>query len=567
MRLFDEHKKRKSASLDGAWRFLTDSNYVGDEKGYKNGLPEGETVIVPSVWNTESGLLEYEGIAWYEKKFYTEGGCLRFHFGAVMTECQVFLDGAPLGEHYGGFCEFDFIVPDVESGDHRLTVKVDNRFDEHSIPQKKVDWYHYGGITRSVSIETLEGVCILNHRFRYELSDDLNSAECFSTVTLYNANSCKPEANIKLTLDGVEFVCDTVSLPAREYMTVQLPPFTVSDIRLWDEGKGELYSLEYTSETDDLIDRIGFRKIEVKDGKLLLNNREIEIRGVNRHHDHPDFGMAFPSARMKHDIDLICDLGCNAIRGSHYPNSRDFVDMLDERGILFWSEIPIWGCGFSQAALGDETVVKRGLNMHREMIDKYYNHPSIIIWGMHNEILSDTNEAYEMSKTYYEYLKATGGNRAVVYASCKPLVDICFEFSDIICLNQYHGWYSGGLDAWEPFFEKFCDRMKTLGFEDKPIIMSEFGAGGLYGFHDTELPIWSEEYQAKLIDFCLNLFHKHPMIVGSFIWQFCDIRTAKEMGMSRARGFNNKGIMNEYRRPKEAYYAAQRCYKSFKSER
>ena len=171
-----------------------------------------------------------------------------------------------------------------------------------------------------------------------------------------------------------------------------------------------------------------------------------------------------------------------------------------------------------------------------------------------------------MSKTYYEYLKATGGNRAVVYASDKPLADICFEFSDILCLNQYYGWYSGGLDAWEPFLEKFCERMKTLGFEDKPIIMSEFGAGALYGFHDTEMPIWSEEYQAKLIDFCLNLFHKHPAIVGSFIWQFCDIRTAKEMGMSRARGFNNKGILNEHRRPKSAYYAVQRCYRSFSNQ-
>lgn len=109
MRLFDEHKKRKRVSLDGAWNFLTDPHGIGDEKGYKNGLPEGETVIVPYVWNTESGLLEYEGIAWYEKKFYTEGGCLRFHFGAVMTECQVFLDGVLLGEHYGGFCEFDLL--------------------------------------------------------------------------------------------------------------------------------------------------------------------------------------------------------------------------------------------------------------------------------------------------------------------------------------------------------------------------------------------------------------------------------------------------------------------------
>lgn len=566
-RLFDEHKKRKTMSLDGAWKFLIDPHGVGDEKEYKNGLPEGETVIVPSVWNTESGLLDYEGIAWYEKKFYTEGGCLRFHFGAVMTECFVYLDGILLGSHYGGFCEFDFISSEIGSGEHSLVVKVDNRFDEHSIPQKVVDWYHYGGIIRSVTVEKLEGVCVLGHRFRYELSDDLKTAECTPTVVLFNANPCETEAKVTLNLDGEKNAGETVAIPGSEYMTIQLSTFTISNIRLWDEGRGELYTVEYTTETDDLCDRVGFRKIEVKDGKLLLNNRAVEIMGVNRHHDHPDFGMAFPPARMKHDIDLICDMGCNSIRGSHYPNSRDFVDMLDERGILFWSEIPIWGGGFSQAALGDEKVVKRGLEMHREMVSNYYNHPSIIIWGLHNEIKSATEEAYAMSKTYYEYVKAVGGNRAVVYASDRPLTDICLEFCDIICINQYCGWYTGGLDAWEPFLEKFCERRKALGFEDKPIIMSEFGAGAIYGFHDAELPIWSEEYQAKLLDFCLNLFHEHPAVIGSFIWQFCDIRTAKEMGMSRARGFNNKGILNEHRRPKSAYYAVQKCYKSFKNEK
>ena len=202
MRLFTEHKKRKVMSLDGAWRFLIDPDGVGDEKEYKNGLLEGETVIVPSVWNTESGLLEYEGVAWYEKKFYTEGGFLRFHFGAVMTECSAFLDGVLLGSHYGGFCEFEFISNEVRSGEHSLVVKVDNRFDEHSIPQKGVDWYHYGGITRSVTVEKLEGVCILNHHFRYELSDDMKTAECVPTVVLYNANSCETEAKVTLTLDG-----------------------------------------------------------------------------------------------------------------------------------------------------------------------------------------------------------------------------------------------------------------------------------------------------------------------------------------------------------------------------
>lgn len=565
-RIFDEHRVRRVRSLDGAWKFLTDPDCIGDQNGYNLSLPKGDTVMIPSVWNTESGLLKYEGVAWYEKKFYTDGGTLLFNFGAVMNECDVFIDGEKLGYHYGGFCEFEFIARDVSCGMHTLTLKVDNRFDEHSIPQKVVDWYHYGGITRSVSVSTLEGVAILSHRFEYELSDDLKTAVCTPKVTLYNAKKRRAETTVKLSLDGeIKSLCN-LAVSAGKRLEISLPSFTLEDVRLWDEGKPELYSLEFSTDTDDLFDRVGFRKIEVKDEKLLLNGREIEIRGVNRHHDHPDFGMAFPPARMKHDIDLIEELGCNAIRGSHYPNSRDFLDMLDERGILFWSEIPIWGGGFADETLGDKIVVERGLEMHREMIKYYYNHPSIIIWGLHNEIHVESKQAYEMTKKYYALVKEIGGDRPVVYATCRPMVDTCFEFTDIICLNVYYGWYSGGLDAWAPFLESFIERRNSLGHESKPIILSEFGGGAVYGVHDAELSIWSEEYQAKLLGFCLETFHAHPSVVGSYVWQFCDMRTAAEMGMTRARGFNNKGIMNEYRRPKAGFYAVKDCYTRFKAE-
>jgi beta-glucuronidase len=305
----------------------------------------------------------------------------------------------------------------------------------------------------------------------------------------------------------------------------------------------------------------------VKDEKLLLNGCEIEVRGVNRHHDHPDFGMAFPPARMKHDIDLVEELGCNSIRGSHYPNSRDFVDMLDERGMLFWSEIPIWGCGFSTEALGNKRVVARGLEMHREMVKHYYNHPSIVIWGMHNEINTDTAEGLAMTGTYYSFLKENGGNRLVTYATHMPNRDICLEYCDVICLNQYFGWYYGYEDdAWEKFLERFGKYTESRGVGDKPWIMSEFGCAALYGCHDDENILWSEENQAKQIGHCLKVFHEHPQVVGSFIWQFCDIRTCLEAGLNRARGFNNKGLLNEYRRPKLAYREAKRTYKGFMGE-
>lgn len=565
-RLFSDHIKRKVQSLGGAWSFCIDPKDIGEENEWFMDLPEAKMAAVPSVWNEESDLLEYEGAAWYQKKFYTKGGCLRFCFGAVMTLAKVWLDGKLLGSHYGGFSQFDFIVPDVEEGYHTLTVQADNRFDAYAIPQPKVDWYHYGGIIRDVWIETLEGICVLNNRLEYTLSEDLSSVTGQFVLECYNAKKRKLETDLRVSIGDQTVFFGKIAVSGRKRQTITLPSFTMDGIRLWDVGKPELYEVSFKTESDDLFDRVGLRKVEVKDKKILLNGKPVEMRGVNRHEEYPGFGFAFPLSRMKHDIDLILNLGCNAIRGSHYPNSQELVDYLDEQGILFWSEIPIWGCGFKQETLGEKQVVARGLAMHREMLAQYYNHPAIIFWGMHNEILSDTEEGLEMTKKYYAYLKENGGNRLVVYASNRHLKDISFGYTDVICLNMYFGWYSGDLSRWNSFLEEFDAYMQELGLSDLPILFSEFGGGALYGFHDAECPKWSEEYQAKLLDYCLNLFHGHPSVQGAFVWQFCDIRTCAEMGFSRARGFNNKGIMNEHRRPKAAYYAVQKCYKAFAEE-
>lgn len=562
-RLFEEHIKRNTKSLDGAWKMRADILDLGKEEKWYLGLKESETVIVPSVWNMNQDMLTYEGAVWYEKGFYSEGGNLRLCFGAVMTEAEVWFDGEYLGNHYGGFSQFDFILPQIKPGIHRLTVRADNKFDAQSIPQPRVDWYHYGGVVRSVTIENLKGVTILSNRMEYTLSDNLKSASCNFVLEIYNSEQKKTNTKLIVKIEEETVFSDTVELDAGEKTEFYVPSFKMDNVRLWDINSPNLYHVSIFTDTDDLHDRVGFRKIAVENEKIFLNGRNMELRGVNRHEEHPDFGFAFPPSLMKRDIDLAVQMGCNAIRGSHYPNSQEFVDYLDECGILFWSEIPIWGGGFSEEVLADSVVVERGLDMHREMVKYYYNHPSVVMWGMHNEILSQTQTAYEMTEKYYKFLKKNGGNRLVVFASNKNTADICYEFTDVICLNEYFGWYYGDVNSWEEFIDKFVEFKNEAGFEQKPIIFSEFGAAAIYGTHDDEHIIWSEEYQAKLIGKCLEEFHKHPSVAGGFIWQMCDMRTCIEAGLSRARGFNNKGLLNEYRKPKLAYREAKRLYNKF----
>lgn len=566
-RLFNEHIIRKNLSLDGFWKFKTDRQNLGKMEEWYKGLTDSKPAAVPSVWNIEGSLISYEGIAWYQKEVYLKCGTAKLCFDGVMTDGQVWFDDKYLGNHYGGFCEFFFIINDIQEGYHTITVRVDNSFDAHSIPQRKVDWYHYGGITRSVRIEYLEGISILNNHFKYSLSDDLTNAICSFDAEIYNAENTEKSDDVIFYLGDTEVYREKVTLKPFEKAIISTKEFFQNDIRLWDEGKPELYDIKVTSSTDDLYDRVGFRKIEAKNSKIYLNGREVELLGVNRHEEHPEFGFAFPQSLMNRDIDIISNLGCNTIRGSHYPNSKAFVDLLDSYGIMFWSEIPIWGGGFSQDALGDEIVINRGLAMHKEMIEFYYNHPSIIFWGMHNEIHTATEEAYNMSEKYYKFLKEKGGNRLVTFATDKPMEDICLEFCDVISINKYYGWYAGDKHCWDTFLTEFEERRNSLGFSHKPVVMSEFGAAALYGEHTFDNIHWTEEYQADLLSYCVNAFHNHPMIAGFYIWQYSDMRTCLQAGLNRARGFNNKGIVNEYRKPKAAYFAIKKDYEAFKNEK
>ncbi|MBR7132160.1 MAG: beta-glucuronidase [Clostridia bacterium] len=563
-RLFSEHFKRRVSCLDGAWKNAVDNKNVGLAENWCCGLPKGKTVMVPSVWNTENDMLSYEGKVWYEKQFFTAEKCIRLVFEGVMTEATVWLDGKLLGTHYGGFSSFNFIVGEVASGVHKLVLCVDNSFNSKSIPQAWVDWYHYGGIVRSVYVEELKGISILNNRLDYELNSELTAAKGAFTLELYNADNKSLKTTLTAKLDGIAVFEQNISLEAGQRLNFKTDEFEIQNIRLWDIGSPELYNIEFLTDTDDLLDRTGFRKVEVKNEGIYLNGKTVELRGVNRHEEYPDFGFAFPKNLMGKDLDIIEKLNCNSIRGSHYPNSKEFVDMMDERGILFWSEIPIWGFGFSEEVLADPIVVERGLNMHREMIEQYFNHPCIIIWGMHNEILSDTKPGYNMTKTFYEFLKENGGNRIITYATCRVSTDICLELCDVISINQYSGWYSNV--SWQDYLNDVRKRREELGLSDKPVIMGEFGCAALYGNHTFDNISWTEEYQAELLQNSINIFHQDPMVVGFYVWQYCDMRTCRRAGLDRARGFNNKGIVNEYRKPKAAYFAVQKAYKALERE-
>ena len=177
-----------------------------------------------------------------------------------------------------------------------------------------------------------------------------------------------------------------------------------------------------------------------------------------------------------------------------------------------------------------------------------------------------------MTKLYHDFLRESGGNRLITHASNHPMDDICFAFSDIISLNMYYGWYEqekiGHAKDWEGFLENFRARREELGLSDRPVIMSEFGAGALYGYRNGfDNVFWTEEYQAGILEHCVALFHQDSMVEGFYVWQFANIRTSAGLAWrDRARCFNNKGILDEYRNPKLAYHTVKKLYEQFAKE-
>lgn len=557
IRLFERHKKRRTTLLDGIWKFKTDPEGKGVGAEWFNGLPEDSNdIVVPACWNNEMGLYHYEGKAWYETTFESDSSNLNLVFHGFSGQLEVYLDGENIGSQYGGFAGFNCTVKEIESGEHRLVVLLDNTHDDlNTIPLARVDWFHYGGLFRSVELMELGDIWIKDYKIDYSLDEELKNVTLDFDLLLEGFNTAGLKRKLSILVDEEKIYSEDVVISGET--VVSIVGLTMEDIKLWDINQAKLYNVSFELEADDIIDRVGFRKIEIKNKKLLLNEKEVEIKGVNRHEDHPDWGFALPFKLMKKDMDIIKNMGCNSIRGSHYPNAEIFLDYCDQEGIIFWEEIPMWG--FPEEALQNPLVLERGLDMHEKMVTRDYHHPSIIMWGMHNEVDTRTQAGYDITKAFADQVRELDNTRPLTYATMHALKDICYDLVDIVSVNKYYGWYQE-MEGWVPFLKDLKAKLKDEGLEDMPIIMSEFGAGAIYGESTFEGPKWTETCQREYLEYTLDLFMNDPDIIGTYIWQYCDIRTAREMEMGRPRSFNNKGLVNEYRNPKLAYWKVKEMY-------
>jgi len=283
------------------------------------------------------------------------------------------------------------------------------------------------------------------------------------------------------------------------------------------------------------------------------------LKGFNRHEDYATVGCAIPFQLMVQDMDLMQEMNANAVRTCHYPNDERFLDLCDERGMYVWEENHARGFGLERMQNPNFDVQCR--DCIDEMIGNHFNHPSIIIWGILNECASETEEGREKYARQYAQIRSLDSSRPTTSATCRHLKDICLDLPDIVSFNMYSGWYKDV--SIEETNERELDWIQKSGGNGKPVIVSEFGAAAIYGFRDRSHCKWSEERQADIIRENLEVYMKNEAICGVFVWQFADCRVTEEEWFStRARCHNNKGVVDEYRRPKFAFDTVKEMFQS-----
>lgn len=476
-------------------------------------------------------------------------------------------------------------------GEHTLTVRADNRFSEKSALHIPNDYMSYGGVSRPVVLEQISDVYIRNVQVTpyradgkwkakieiylentngnkyggkgyFKINETENISEnnrCVSDGENDIKNSENRSVDVLVNVAGENLIIKNIDAEKNNIVKAEME---FDNINEWTQETPELYYIEVKllrneKAFDDLIDRFGFREIKASGKEILLNGEKIRIKGVCRHEDHPQFGCALPFAAIAADIELIKDMGANSIRTSHYPNDEIFLDICDEQGILVWEENH--ARGLSEENMRNPNFEPQAEKVIEEMIPAHYNHPSIYIWGILNECASDTEYGKECYKKQFDIIRKLDTSRPCSFASCKFKTDICFELPDVVSYNIYPLWYHDTEpdEYLDDLYKWVQNETKGAG---KPFMITEIGAGGLYGYRNDYDSKWTEEYQAEALGKQLTAVLGYKDCIGVYIWQFCDIRISDEWFGTRPRTMNNKGIVDEFRRKKLAYNVVKEIF-------
>ena len=557
-------------------------------------------IQIPGAWNAiDERLFFYRGPVWLYKKFnYSPKKEALTHLyieGSNFTT-KIFLNGSIVGEFEGGYVPFNFNISKyLKEGENILLVQTDNTLNESSVPTQKTDWWPWGGIVGDVYVVETPKQFIQNAYLQLNPDD-------FSTVLFKLEMNKKSSGHvIKLEIPELQFKA--------EYKTNSLGAISENikiNPQLWSPLSPKLYEVKISSEAETISDKIGFRSIQTKGQKIYLNNSEIQFKGIAMHSE--PIGIPGPAFSKEHFQKLLLtakDLNINFIRAAHYPYTRHLAKVADQLGLMLWEEVPVyWNIDWDNS-----NTLNIAKNQITRLVQRDQNRASVVVWSVANEtplsssrmkflkallaeieindssrlstaaLLSGSEEqfrslvlvlALQGSKSQWVSPKEKAIFQLILDQANIPIdSELSFSLSiddplgesvDLISYNEYFGWY---------YVTFFTDQMmisegtlRKLMFEvmpdikisssfDKPIHISEFGAGAKYGNHTNK--IWSEEYQAKLYKHQLEMLSNNPQIQGISPWVFKDFRAMLRPLPGIQDFYNRKGLIDESGNKKEAF--------------
>ena len=573
-------------TINSGWYFIQDDHQTIDDIA---DVTTWINVNLPHTWNQEDpfdDLRGYkQGVGWYKRDMVisSDGGEQVFlKFEGVNQYSEIFINGKKAGEHAGGYTAFvvDISRYIVFDQNNQIIVRVDNRVNPN-IPPLSGDFTFFGGIYRDVWL-------IRKSDIYFDLTDKSTTGVY---LTAFNVSSTQAKLQVRTGIKTVSQKPNRILLETTIYdsnnqqvakgsIRVRMKEGEAKNIvqeiiveqpKLWTPDTPELYTVlvnikdAFSNQIyDQEVIKTGFRWFEMDaKGGLLLNGQPLKLIGVNRHQDYPGLGNALPDRLHVRDIELIKEMGGNFIRIAHYPQDPAILEACDRLGLLVWEEIPI-----VNSIMVSDTFNEVSGNMLKEMIRQHYNHPSVIMWGLMNEVLLGLNKGLQENPdlTRESYLKGLNTFAQFLNSIAKQEDPYRWtalahhlnyslyqeaglnDITDIVGWNIYFGWYSADMERAGKFLDDFHQSHPGKG-----IIVSEYGGDGVRMLHAVE-PVrfdFTCEWQTSIHASYYRQIMERPHVMGGAAWVFADF--SSEGRKDAVPGMNNKGLLNYNRTPKDSY--------------
>ncbi|WP_210197851.1 glycoside hydrolase family 2 TIM barrel-domain containing protein [Aquimarina sp. U1-2] len=577
------HEIPKKESINTNWKFI--KKHVPQAVIKKFDDSKWESVTIPHTYNAKDILDDedgyYRGVAWYRKKLFIPKSYkhkkVSLYFEGVSARCNVYVNNRYVGQHLGGYTAFVFDIEGVlDFGeDNTIVVKVDNSENlSITMPPAGGDFSIFGGIYRDVYLLVKHKV-FFNHNYYassgvfwttptnkknlggFKIKGQISNHDAYDKQIIIRHLLYDQNKKIVQKLEDIQMVKTGIIAHFELESAIDNPKLWSPDTPILYTLVSQIISKENEKILDNITQQVGFRYFEVnqKDG-FRLNGNTVKLKGAATHQDYHNLGYAVPDSLRIKDVMLLKETGSNFIRISHYPHDRSVYKACDRLGLLAWSEIP----GVNWIPYGNP-FLNFSENMLKEMLFQNYNSPSIAIWGYHNEIWEPHLEAVAHARTMNHILKQEDPERLTAMAFQSTffknykgkLGKEIFRIADINGFNIYEGWYQGDMET----IGVFLDNLKHQYSPDRPIMLSEFGAGSDPRIYTDKPTIFdfSSSYQTRFYEPYLREGNQRNWMIGYSIWILADFQ--RDGRKDVVPNTNNKGLLTTDRRKKDAYYYIQ----------